>query len=167
MHQFKKVVSALLILSIFISTSPVHAEAMDDKNTNIVPGRTLGGGEYVHGAGYGKILMRVMMFGAIGSQGVHYMPEGTDLLFAMLFAGGYSEQSKIDKITIRRRGQAEQIKVDLEDLLETGDKIPKLADGDIVTIPFNWRKDVSTISMITGFITAMTGFALSLVALTK
>ncbi len=167
MNQFKRIVASILILTIFLSSVPAYSEAMDDKNTNIVPGRTLGGGEYVHGAGYGKILMRVMMFGAIGSQGVHYMPEGTDILFAMLFAGGYSEQSKIDKITVRRRGQAELIKVDLEDLMDTGDKIPKLADGDIVTIPFNWRKDVSTISMITGFITAMTGFALSLVALTR
>lgn len=165
--QTKKFISAFLILSIFFASFPAYPEAMDDKMTNIVPGRSLGGGEYVHGAGYGKILMRIMMFGSIGQQGVHYMPEGTDLLFAMLFSGGYTEQSKIDKITIRRRGQVELIKINLEELMETGEKIPKLNDGDIINIPYNWRKDVSTIGLITGFITAMTGFALSLVALTR
>ncbi len=167
MEQFKKSISSVLILTLFLSCIPAYPEAMDDKMTNIVPGRSLGGGEFVHGQGYGKVLMRVMMFGSIPQQGVHYMPEGTDLLFAMLFSGGYSETSKIDKISIRRKGQAELIKVNLEALMEKGGSIPKIQDGDIIDVPFNWKKDVTTISMITGFITAMTGFALSLVALTR
>ena len=65
------------------------------------------------------------------------MPEGTDLLFAILYAGGYTENSKLNGISIRRRNVKDLIEVDLEDLIEDGKVIPKLLDGDIITIPYN------------------------------
>ncbi|RAV23900.1 hypothetical protein DQE84_18485, partial [Staphylococcus warneri] len=81
-----------------------------------------------------------LIFGSVPVQGIHYMPEGTDLLFAILYAGGYGEMSSLNGITIRRRNQRALIEVDLEDLIEDGRPIPKLADGDIISVPFNWRK---------------------------
>lgn len=143
------------------------AESVEDKFTQISPTHAPGTGEFIHGQGYGKLLIRILLFGAVGQQGVHYVPEGTDLLFAMLYAGGYSETTKLNGITIRRKGQPDLIKVDLEDLMEEGDKVPRLQDGDIVNVPYNWRKDITTIGIITGFITAMTGFTVSLIALSK
>lgn len=107
------------------------------------------------------------MFGAIPQQGVHYVPEGTDLLFSILYAGGYGDNSKLNGISIRRRGQQDLIDVDLQDLMKDGGRIPKLQDGDIVNVPFNWRRDIQTISLITSFMAAMTGFTLSLIALSK
>lgn len=162
-----KIITHLVLFAFLISTSGLHGEAIDDKNTQIVPTHSPGSGEYIHGQGYGKILVRVMMFGSVPQQGVHYFPEGTDLLFGILYSGGYGEATKLNGIQIRRRGQKDLLKINLEDLLEDGDKIPKLMDGDVVTVPFNWRKDVQTIGMVTGFLTAMTGFTLSLIAISK
>ena len=70
-------------------------------------------------------------------------------------------------ITIRRKGVKEMLEVNLEDLIEDGKKIPRLQDVDIINVPFNWRRDVSTIKLITTFVSAMTGFTLSLIALTR
>ena len=143
------------------------AESVEDKFTQIAPSHSPGSGEFVHGQGYGKILIRVLLFGAVPQQGAHYFPEGTDLLFGILYAGGYTDDTKLDEITIRRRGVKDLVEVDLESVIDDGEKVPKLQDGDVVTVPFNWRKDVTTITTITGFITAMTGFTLSLIALSK
>ena len=165
--MLKKIITNCVIFSFLISTSVIRAESVDDKYTQIVPSHTPGAGEYTHGQGYGKILVRVLMFGAVPTQGVHYVPEGTDLLFGILYCGGYADATKLNGIQIRRRAQKDLIMVNLEALIADGDKIPKLMDGDIVTVPFNWRKDITTIGLVTGFIAAMTGFTLSLIALSK
>lgn len=165
--RIRKSVCSVVLFSFLLSSSVGFGEAIDDKNTQIVPTQNLGGGEFIHGQGYGKILVRILMFGAVPQQGVHYVPEGTDLLFGVLYAGGYSDSTKLNGISIRRRGQKELIYVNLQDLVEDGEKIPKLQDGDIVNIPYNWRRDMTTIGLLTGFLTAMTGFTISLIALSK
>lgn len=132
-----------------------HAEAVDDKFTQISPQSTRGADEFIHGAGYGKILMRVMVFGAVPRQGIHYFPEGTDLLFALLYAGGYQETTKLNGITIRRRNSRELLTVNLEDLIEDGLPIPKLVDGDVVNVPFNWRKSYQEVLFYTSVITTL------------
>ena len=162
-----KFMCRLLVGVLILGAPQVRAESVEDKFAQISPSHQQGSGEFVHGQGYGKILIRVLMFGAIPQQGVHYVPEGTDLLFSILYAGGYGDNSKLNGITIRRRGQQELIDVDLQDLMKDGGRIPKLQDGDIVNVPFNWRRDIQTISLITSFMAAMTGFTLSLIALSK
>ena len=162
--NFQRAMAHILLFAFLLSSTGVRGEAMDDKNTQIVPTHALGSGEYLHGQGYGKILVRVMLFGSVPQQGVHYIPEGTDLLFAILYAGGYGDATKLNGIKIRRRGQKDLIKVDLEDLITDGSSIPKLADGDVVTVPFNWRRDIATIGLVTGFLTAMAAFSVSLIA---
>jgi hypothetical protein len=155
-----------LMLAVFcLGVSRAGAESVDDRFTQISPKHTLGGGEYIHGTGYGKILMRVMIFGAVPQQGIHYVPEGTDLLFALLYAGGYGSDTKLNGITIRRRGIQELLEIDLEDLLEEGKSVPKLADGDVINVPFNWRKDYQDFGYLTTVFTALTGLVISVVAL--
>lgn len=163
----KKLTTLCLVLSLTLSSVGIRAESMDDKFTQIPPNHTPGAGEFVHGTGYGKLLMRVMLMGAVGSQGVHYFPEGTDLMFAMVYAGGLTDNTKMNGIKIRRRNQQDLINVDLEDLIHDGEKVPKLMDGDVVTVPYNWRRDMQTLTTFTGFIAGMTGFALAMIALTK
>lgn len=165
--MFKRAISSLVVICFILGAPSSYSESIDDRFAQISPTHKPGTGEYVHGQGYGKILIRVLLFGSIPQQGVHYVPEGTDLLFAILYAGGYTEISKLNGITIRRRGQADLIDVDLQDAIQDGDKIPKLQDGDVVTVPYNWRRDMQTITLVTGFIAAMTGFTLSLIALSK
>lgn len=166
-NKFKSSVCSLVLFSFLLSPAGLFAESVDDKNTQIVPTHSPGSGEFVHGQGYGKILMRVLMFGATPQQGIHYFPEGTDLLFGILYAGGYSDSTHLNGISIRKRGQKDMIKVNLQDLIDEGDKIPKLQDGDIVNIPYNWRRDMATVGLVTGFLTSMTGFTLALIALSK
>lgn len=165
--MIRKFICHIMLGCLLISGSQLRAESVEDKFAQISPTHQPGSGEYMHGQGYGKILIRVLMFGAIPQQGVHYVPEGTDLLFSILYAGGYADNSKLNGVTIRRRGQESLIEVDLQNLMKDGGRIPKLQDGDIVRVPYNWRRDIQTISLITGFMAAMTGFTLSLIALSK
>jgi len=165
MQSIRSTITIAVICSFLLSSTIVHAEAISDKGSAISPKHTPGAGEFVHGQGYGKLLMRILILGSVPIQGIHYMPEGTDLIFALMYAGGQGEFAKLNGITIRRRGQADNIDVDLEDLIADGNPIPKLADGDVITVPFNWRKDVSTILTITSFITAITSLVLSSIAL--
>jgi hypothetical protein len=162
-----KAICLILIASFLVGPRAVYAEAVDETYSRISPERGGSGGEYIHGQKSGKLLIRTLLIGALPQQGIHYIPEGTDLLFAILYAGGYTENSKLNGISIRRRTVKELIEVDLEDLIEDGKDIPKLLDGDIVTIPYNWRRDIGTITLVTGFVSSMTAFALALIALTR
>lgn len=166
MTKIRQCLTHVLICALLLSTT-VRAESVSDKSSAISPKHVPGAGEFVHGQGYGKLLMRVLVFGAIPVQGIHYVPEGTDLIFAIMYAGGYGDFSSLNGITIRRRGVEEQIEVPLEDLIEEGKAIPKLTDGDIITVPFNWKKDLQTVLTVTGFVTSITGLTLSLLALTR
>lgn len=156
-----------ILFSQVLSSATLRAEAVDDRNSSISPRHTPGAGEFMHGQGYGKLMLRVLMIGAVPSQGIHYFPEGSDLMFALLYSGGTTDTTKLDEITIRRRGVKDLIEVDLESLFEDGRPIPRLADGDVVNVPFNWKKDFQTFLAITGVITSVSGFVLSVVALTK
>lgn len=142
--------------------APLLAESVDDEFTQISPQHSPGSGEYVHGQGYGKMLMRLMLFGAIPQQGVHYVPEGTDLLFAILYAGGYGEQTSLNNITIRRRGLNEIIHVDLEDIIAEAQAVPKLKDGDVVNVPHNWRQGYQQFMFFAGIFSSVTGLLISL-----
>jgi len=165
MKKLQKPISCLLVCTFFLLCVRLPAESVDDKYAEITPVEKLDSGEYIHGQGYGKILIRVLMFGSVPKQGVHYVPEGTDLMFAILYAGGYAENSSLTDVTIRRRGVLQLIHVDLDGLINDGQPIPRLVDGDVVTVPFNWRKDLETITLITGFLSSITALTLSIVAL--
>src|SRR4051812_47979408 len=134
------VITFALVLSLVFPVSVARAESVDEEYTHISPKHSPGGGEFVHGQGYGKMLMRLLMFGSIPQQGIHYVPEGTDLLFALLYAGGYGDSTKLTNLTIRRKGIPELIHVDMESIIEEGGAIPKLKDGDIINVPYNWRR---------------------------
>jgi hypothetical protein len=167
MKPLKLILTYLVIGSFFIALPGVRAESVDDRFTQISPKHSPGSGEFVHGQGYGKILMRVMLFGAVPQQGVHYVPEGTDLLFGLIYAGGSDDKAKLNGITIRRRGIQELMEVDLQDLIEEGQSIPKLADGDVVNVPYNWKKDYQEFTFLTGVFTSVTALVLAIAALGK
>jgi hypothetical protein len=145
----------------------LYAESVDDEFAQISPSHTTGSGEFVHGQGYGKILIRTMIFGAIPQQGIHYVPEGTDLLFALLYAGGYNDQTDLNGITIRRRGVKEIIEVDLENMIEEGQVIPRLKDGDVINVPHNWRRDYQEFMFFAGMFTSLSSLVLSIALLSR
>ncbi len=166
MQKINKAIALTLILIFVVPTNFVRAESLNQEFSTISP-LGGGGGEYVHGQKEGKLLMRVLMFGAVPTQGIHYMPEGTDVLFAILYAGGYTDDSKLNGITVRRKRVKDLIEIDLEDIIAQGKDVPKLMDGDVLTVPYNWRRDIGTITLITGFISSMTAFTLSIIALAR
>ncbi len=167
MKHLRPIVARTVLFCFILSSTIGLAEAVDDRFSQISPKHNPGAGEFVHGQGYGKILIRLTVFGAVGSQGVHYVPEGTDLVFALVYAGGYSDESKLNGISIRRRDVKDPLIVDLEDILAEGKPVPKLQDGDVITVAYSFKKDMTTILTITGFITSLTGFVVSVLAFTK
>ena len=62
---------------------------------------------------------------------------------------------------------AETIEVDLEKIIEEGGSIPKLRDGDIVNVPFNWRSDYKEFLFFTSIFTSITGLIVSVALLTR
>ncbi len=165
--MMRAAIAYALIFSLVLPVSVVRAESIDEDFTHISPKHSPGTGEYVHGQGYGKILMRTLMFGSVPQQGVHYVPEGTDLLFAILYAGGYGDATKLNAITIRRKGVSELMEIDLENMIEEGSPIPKLKDGDIINVPYNWRRDYQEFLFFTGIFSSLTGLILSVALLTR
>lgn len=164
----KKILSVVVLICFSLTLSPhAYGEALSEQYTSVIPLHGGGGGEFVHGQRSGKLLMRTLILGAVPQQGIHFVPEGTDVLFAVLYAGGYTDSSRLNGITVRRKNVKELIDVPLESLIADGNEIPKLMDGDILTIPYNWRRDIATISLVTGFLSSMTAFTLSVIALTK
>lgn len=164
LHRSLCLLSALWFLLVVPS---VNADSLNQAFSTTTPGFVGGGGEFVHGQNSGKILIRVLVFGSVPNQGIHYVPENTDLLFGLLYAGGYQQTSSLNGITIRRRNVKDLMEIDLEDIIEEGKPVPKLLDGDVITIPYNWRRDIDTITLVTGFVSSMTAFTLSIIALTR
>lgn len=165
--MLRTVITYVLVLGLVLPAPVLRAESVDEEFTHISPKHSPGSGEFVHGQGYGKILMRVLMFGAIPQQGIHYVPEGTDLLFALLYAGGYGDSTKLNGITIRRKNMPELIEIDLENLIEEGASIPKLKDGDIINIPHNWRRDYQEFVFFTGILTSLTSLVVAITLLSR
>ncbi|MBY0370173.1 hypothetical protein K2X33_05765 [bacterium] len=165
--MFQTFLKSILVFGLIFPAGLLHAESVDEEFTHISPRHSPGTGEYVHGQGYGKILIRLLMFGAIPQQGIHYVPEGTDLLFALLYAGGYGDSTKLNGITIRRRNVPELIEVNLEGLIEEGGAIPKLTDGDIINVPHNWRRDYQEFIFFTSIFTSLTSLVLSITLLAR
>jgi hypothetical protein len=162
-----RVLCLLTALWFLFFVPAIYADSMSQAYSTTTPGFVGGGGEFVHGQNSGKILIRVLIFGSVPQQGIHYVPENTDLLFGLLYAGGYTQTSSLNGITIRRRNVRDLMEVDLEDIIEDGKPVPKLLDGDVLTVPYNWRRDIDTITLVTGFVSSMTAFTLSIIALTR
>jgi len=163
----KPFISSLLVLTILFYFPGAAYGARDKKFSHATPGEAAGEGQFIHGAKPGVLLIRVHILGAVSQQGIHYFPEKVNMLDALLYAGGLSATTKLDGILVRRKGRKELIEIDLEELIEDGGEIPILKDGDVVQIPWNWRRDIATISLITGFLASMTAFTLSIIALTQ
>lgn len=166
MRNSKKTTTWVVIFSWLLTIRPAYPDEYRD--TRITPTQGAIPGEFVHGTVIsGKLLIKVLFFGAVPSQGIHYIHEGTDLLSALLYAGGYTDTSKINGISIRRRGQKELIKINLEEIIEEGLDAPKLLDDDVVTVPYNWRRDIATITLITSFVTSISAFTTTLIVLVR
>ncbi len=132
-----------------------YGESVSQRYSALNPTSLMGQGEFVHGQEYGKLLIQVTIVGAIGQQGIHHVPEGTDLLFALLYAGGATPTTDLTNIVIRRRHQSNLLKVNLDESINEGNVIPVLRDGDIVKVSYSWKQDISTVMMVTSLLSVL------------
>ncbi|MDZ7289979.1 MAG: SLBB domain-containing protein [candidate division KSB1 bacterium] len=87
-----------------------------------------------------ELLIPVNILGYVNKPGQYMVPNETDLISLVAFAGGFREDAKINKIKILRgiaaHGQPDVMKVDLKKYFETGNRelIPRLMPDDTIVI---------------------------------
>ncbi len=115
-----------------------------DLSSGLILSKELSGGhanygnEYVSGDYPGAILMKVNLWGPVGKSGIHFVPNQTDLVTLLSYAGGPTDSANLSDVRIKRwsGGQEKLITVDVSDLVrETGKESPMLEANDIVVIP--------------------------------
>ncbi len=102
----------------------------------------------------------VNVWGEVSRPGRYTVPDYTDLLSLLSFAGEPTDDAKLDKIKIIRTldGREEVIHIDLKRFLATADAnlIPPLLPEDTIILPYSsskgWRRVVTIISSVSSVI---------------
>jgi hypothetical protein len=87
-----------------------------------------------------ELLIPVNILGYVNKPGQYMVPNATDLVALVAFAGGFKEDAKLNNIKILRgmatNGQPYSLKVDLKKYFSTGNRklIPRLMPDDTVII---------------------------------
>jgi hypothetical protein len=101
------------------------------KNMNKVPGSI-----YYSPSAKSTTLMPVHFWGEIKKSGLYYIPTGSTLVKGISLAGGITQQSKLNKIRVKREASG-KIQEEVFDLSDGGDSASynyKLHPGDTVFI---------------------------------
>ena len=114
------------------------------------------------------INVKVTLLGGVRSQGVYHIPESTDMISLIGYAGGGNEFAKLNDITIKRRkgDSYEVLDVSLKNLATSAGSLPtpRLMNGDVVFVPEsrstqNLMLGLSIISTVLSI--ALAGYAVS------
>ncbi len=127
-----------------------------------------GGAEFYVGKDEGKPLITVNLIGGIGSPGVYHIPIDTTLAQLIAYAGGGTNNAKLDAISIRRqktKDQIEILQIDFEKLTTSSGTMPTLSDKDIIDIPVSYFLEKT--ALITSVVGALLGIVLATRAVTK
>jgi hypothetical protein len=87
-----------------------------------------------------ELLIPVNILGFVNKPGQYMVPNETDLISLIAFAGGFREDAKLNKLKILRgfakNGQPNSLKVDLKKYFETGNRslIPRLMPDDTIIV---------------------------------
>lgn len=89
-----------------------------------------------------ELLIKVNVWGQVAKPGQYMIPDKTDLISLISFAGGPTEGAKISDVRLIRKWEGEQkvLSVDLQHYLDTGDvsHIPVMMPEDTVLVPGNF-----------------------------
>jgi hypothetical protein len=86
------------------------------------------------------LLIPVNILGYVNKPGQYMVPNETDLISLVAFAGGFREDAKLDKLKILRgiakNGQPNSLQVDLKKYFNSGDRrlIPRLMPDDTIIV---------------------------------
>lgn len=88
-----------------------------------------------------ELLIKVNVWGQVAQPGQYMIPDKTDLISLISFAGGPTEDARISNVRLIRKweGQQKVLSVDVQHYLDTGDTshIPVLMPEDTVVVPAN------------------------------
>jgi hypothetical protein len=128
------------------------------------------GAEYYSGYYQGAVMIPVMLIGAVGRPGLHYIPTRTSLLKFLVLAGGTSPEAVTDEITIKRLNgddtkeqlKEELIKVDGESALaHAGSRGPILQQYDLVNVPYKKPWVSNNTLLVVGLVSTLLGVVVS------
>ncbi len=163
--SFHKAISALLLVTVMLEAPLVAWGASPTES--MLENRGGGGSEFHVGQNTG-INVKVTLLGGVRSQGVYHIPESTDMISLIGYAGGGNEFAKLNDITIKRRkgDSYEVLDVSLKNLATSAGSLPtpRLMNGDVVFVPEsrstqNLMLGLSIISTVLSI--ALAGYAVS------
>ena len=150
---FKKI----LILSIFLVNNIFYNSFGQIVNPESVPASSLSS-EYYVGKEYGKPLISVQLISGVNKPGVYYVPMGTNLVQLIAYAGGATDRSDIEQISIRKvneeNGDVTFLLVSLEKMLRSKSDLTILSPGDVILIPqkASIEKTLTWVNLISGIV---------------
>lgn len=106
-----------------------------------------------------ELVINVHIWGQVLRPGRYLVPDGTDLVGLVSYAGGPTTAAKLQKVQLLRAQNAEGDvrRIDLKQFIQTGDPslIPALEPGDIVVVPtsrshslLGWTGVVSVLALV-------------------
>ncbi len=138
-HSVPRVLAIACVLSVFASIVPAQARAESSRG---IPGGSTDPflGRYAIQTGpEDELHIDVQIWGQVFRPGQYSVPDRTDLVGLISYAGGPTEDAKLKKVQVLRPlAQGDRVReVNLEAFLSSGDPqlIPRLTPGDVVVIP--------------------------------
>jgi polysaccharide export outer membrane protein len=107
--------------------------------------------------------LQVAVLGAVGKPGVYQFKPGSDVMDALLLAGGPNGQAESKKVSLLRFGkdhQAQQFPINVQQMMAKADfkTDQKLSPGDVVFVPSKGQPS-QTLTSILGYSVALLPFA--------
>jgi len=139
-HDYSQVcVAALVLAASIIHAVPVSAQS-ELFELSEAPTQSLAPALYeIPGEAGQELAIKVHIWGQVHRPGRYLVPDGTDLVGLISFAGGPTSGAKLKQVRlIHPRGDGEKVdEVNLNDFVDSGDPslVPTLRPGDVIVIP--------------------------------
>jgi hypothetical protein len=124
----------VILAALFLATNSAFAQEIPEQLQE-----RLGASRYFLGK-EDELLIPVNILGFVNKPGQFMVPNGTDLISLVAYAGGFREDAKINNIKIVRglatNGQPNILKIDLKKYFETGRRelIPRMMPDDTIIV---------------------------------
>ena len=131
-----KKINVLLLIAFTLYSTTNPAYGINDGV--IVPGPNQGvsnttGKVYYTKIKEGEVLIKTNFWGAVAAPGIHYLPDGTDIVTGLSIAGGPGPHAVLDDVRIIR-ASGKMLKMNLESPSDLRKRKFKLKPGDIVHV---------------------------------
>jgi hypothetical protein len=151
-----------VVVLIAAATSPAQAQTGWRNDT---AGEPEGVGRYEIRTGpEDKLTIDVQIWGQVNRPGQYFVPDRTDLVGLISYAGGPTEDAKLRNVQVLRptSSTGRVHRVNLEAFMVTGDPelIPRLTPGDVVVVPASRSRSVTRMAGIVSVLALVANVAL-------